>query len=125
MLVTLGIGLHVDYQILFKTGRHLAAAGVRVFAYEDCPYAIHTLSGLDVRLDQIRHAASAPVLVSIAETLECRIEAIGCYTSQVPVIFRFTEDYASAVRSFLESRGNSQGLVERLWPVLLVQDDAG
>ena len=31
----------------------LTSADIPLFAYEDCPYAIHTLSGLDVRLAQI------------------------------------------------------------------------
>lgn len=40
--VPLAIGDHVDHQITFAAGRLLAARGIPVFAYEDCPYAIHS-----------------------------------------------------------------------------------
>lgn len=97
MFVPLGIGSHVDHQLVFEAGRCLASQGVKVYAYEDCPYAIHTPEGQRTRLAALDGKVGEPVLVPIAETLEQRLEAIACYESQVPVIFRFTHDFRRAV----------------------------
>jgi len=117
VLVPLGIGMHVDHQLVFETGRILAQNGVRVLAYEDAPYVIHTPLGLEERLAQVGDALEAPILVPISDVLETKIEAIGCYASQVPVIFRFTADYAAAVRGFAVERGGALGPAERFWPL--------
>jgi LmbE family N-acetylglucosaminyl deacetylase len=117
VFVPLGIGSHVDHQLVFEAGRHLAAAGVAVYAYEDCPYAIHTPAGLDARLAQVEGCLGSPVAVDIEATLQRRIAAIACYSSQVPVIFRFTDDVAGAVTAFARGRGVAGEAAERFWPV--------
>ena len=58
-----------------------------------------------------------PLLVPVADALEERLEALACYESQVPVIFRFTRDFRSAVTSFAEEVGGEVGPAERFWPV--------
>jgi LmbE family N-acetylglucosaminyl deacetylase len=58
-----------------------------------------------------------PVLVHIADTLEQRLEAIACYASQVPVIFRFTQDFRDAVTVFAREVGGDLGPAERFWPI--------
>lgn len=117
VFVPLGVGMHVDHQLVFETGRILARSGARVLAYEDSPYVIHTPPGLEARLAQIGDALEAPILLPIADVLETKIKAIGCYVSQVPVIFRFTADYAAAVRDFAAERGGGLGPAERFWPL--------
>jgi LmbE family N-acetylglucosaminyl deacetylase len=118
VLVPLGVGQHVDHQLVFETGRILARGGARVLAYEDTtPYVIHTPASLARRLAQVGDALEAPVLAPIAEVLDTKIQAIGCYASQLPVIFRFTADYAAAVRVLAAERGGALGRAERLWPL--------
>lgn len=117
VFVPLAIGSHVDHQLVFEAGRHLAEAGVAVYAYEDCPYAIHTPAGLDARLAQVAGYLGGPVTVDIEATLQRRIDAIACYSSQVPVIFRFTKDVAGAVTAFARGRGKGGEAAERFWPV--------
>lgn len=117
VFVPLGIGSHVDHQLVFEAGRCLAALGVEVYAYEDCPYAIHTPEGRHIRLAALDGKVREPVLVPVAETLEQRLEAIACYASQVPVIFRFTQDFRSAVTEFAQEVGGEPGPAERFWPV--------
>jgi LmbE family N-acetylglucosaminyl deacetylase len=117
VFVPLGIGSHVDHQLVFEAGRCLVAQGVEVYAYEDCPYAIHTPEGRRTRLAALGSKVGEPVLVPIEKTLEQRLEAIACYTSQVPVIFRFTQDFRGAVRGFADEVGGSLGPAERFWPV--------
>jgi LmbE family N-acetylglucosaminyl deacetylase len=59
-----------------------------------------------------------PVLVPIGATLEQRLEATACYASQVPVIFRFTQDFRSAVTGFAQDVGGQLGPAERFWPIV-------
>lgn len=79
--VPLGVGSHVDHQFVFETGRRLAAQGVEVYAYEDCPYAIHTPEGQRTRLAAVEGKVGELVLAPIEETLEQRPEAIACFSS--------------------------------------------
>jgi LmbE family N-acetylglucosaminyl deacetylase len=118
VFVPLGIGSHVDHQLVFEAGRCLAGQGVEVYAYEDCPYAIHTPEGRRTRLAALDGKVDEPVLVPIGETLEQRLAAIACYASQVPVIFRFTHDYHKAMTGFACEVGGALGPAERFWPIL-------
>ena len=118
LYVPLGVGAHVDHQIVFAAGRRFAREGVRVLAYEDCPYAIHTPAGVDRRLAEIAGQVGAPLLVPIETTLDRRIGAIGEYRTQVPVIFRFTNDVHGTMTAFAHRTGGTRGPAERFWPVL-------
>jgi LmbE family N-acetylglucosaminyl deacetylase len=117
VFVPLGIGSHVDHQLVFDASRCLAAQG-EVYAYEDCPYAIHTPEGRRTRLAVLDGKVGEPVLVPVGGTLEQRLEAIACYASQVPVIFRFTQNFRGAVTGFAHEVGGELGPAERFWPVL-------
>lgn len=116
--VPLGIGEHVDHQLVFAVGQCLAACGIRVLAYEDCPYAMHTPTGVDRRLAEIVQEVGEEMHTSIAATLGQRIAAISAYRTQVPVIFRFTTDVPGTVAAFAKRTGGALGPAERFWPVL-------
>lgn len=119
VFVPLAVGSHVDHQLVFEAGRQLARAGVEVFAYEDLPYAIHTPDALDRRLAEVGAAVGAPVLVPLApDALARKLEAVGCYASQLPVIFRFTDDFRGALVQHARRVGGALGPAERFWPVL-------
>lgn len=105
VFVPLGVGNHVDHQILFELGRLLAAEGHDVLAYEDTPYVIHTPAGLDARLAAIGMHLKARSAVDVSDTLASRLDAIARYESQVPVIFRFTDDWRRAVTEHTRARG--------------------
>ncbi len=117
VFVPLGVGSHVDHQLVFEAGRHLASLGAQVYAYEDCPYAIHTPAGVATRLTALGDAVGEPLLVPIGVALERRLDSIACYKSQVPVIFRFTTDFRSTVAEFALKTGGASGPAERFWPV--------
>ena len=117
VFVPLGVGSHVDHQLVFEAGRHLASQDVEVYAYEDCPYAIHTPAGVEARLSALGDAVGEPIIVPIGDMLEERIRSIACYRSQVPVIFRFTTDFKSTVAEFAYKTGAALGPAERFWPV--------
>jgi LmbE family N-acetylglucosaminyl deacetylase len=117
VFVPLGVGNHVDHQLVFEAGRRLASGRVKVYAYEDCPYAIHTPEGVSARLAILGDAVGEPIAVPIGATLERRLDAIACYRTQVPVIFRFTSDFRQAIGEFARAIGGAEGPAERFWPV--------
>ena len=113
--VPLAIGNHVDHQLVFQVGQLLAARGWCVLAYEDFPYAL-----LGDATDR-RHAAlegefGSPQLRSIEATLSRRLDAIAAYRSQLPVIFRFTDDWRATVVASARDIGATEA-VERFWPL--------
>jgi LmbE family N-acetylglucosaminyl deacetylase len=112
--VPLGVGCHVDHQLVFLTGCHLASEGYRVYMYEDCPYCIHTPASLKRRIRQLQLPEDSAIHVNIEQALGRRLDAIGCYKSQLPVIFRFTDDYRRAVTAFASAGGQP---LERFWPL--------
>jgi LmbE family N-acetylglucosaminyl deacetylase len=115
--VPLGIGDHVDQQLIYAAGRRLAAGGVRVFAYEDCPYAMHTPAGVQRRLAALAGEVGPVEVVDIGATLGRRISAIMAYRSQVPAIFRFTADIGAVVDVHARRAGGSLGPAEWFWPL--------
>ena len=118
VFVPLGVGDHVDHQLVCETGRQLARRGIPVWAYEDLPYAIHTPQGVADRLARLAGAVEGPVLLPVSPTLDRKLEAIAAYASQVPVIFRFTDDFRAAVRAHASAVGGALGPAERFWRVV-------
>jgi LmbE family N-acetylglucosaminyl deacetylase len=116
--VPLAAGSHVDHQIAHEAGQVLASRGVTVYAYEDCPYAIHTPTGVDARLDALGNRVGAEAVVPIGPWLDQRLTAIAAYGTQVPVIFRYTDDWAGSVCEHAREVGGLSGPSERYWPVL-------
>ncbi|MFN8538181.1 MAG: PIG-L family deacetylase [Thermomicrobiales bacterium] len=117
LYVPLAIGNHVDHQIVYQVGQILAARGLRVLGYEDFPYAILG-DERERRLAAIRAALGEPELVPIAATLPRRIAAIAAYRTQLPTIFRFTDDWPGAVMAWAGEIGGDHGAAERFWPLL-------
>lgn len=115
--VPLGIGEHVDHQVVYRAGRALAAEGWRVLAYDDFPYAILG-DAIARRSTRVAGEVGPPVLRPIEGTLDRRIAAIGAYRSQLPVIFRFTDDWRAAVTASATALTSGGRPAERFWPVL-------
>ncbi len=116
LYVPLAIGEHVDHQLVYRAGRALAAAGRHVLAYPDFPYAILG-DATDRRLARVADEVGPPELRPIAATLDRRIAAIGAYRSQLPVIFRFTDDWRATVAASAAAVAGGDGVAERFWPI--------
>lgn len=116
--VPLAAGAHVDHQIVHEAGQRLAEAGVTVYAYEDTPYAIHTPDGVTRRLADLGSRVGLAQTVPLGRHLGDRLAAIAAYGSQVPVIFRYTNDWQGSVREHALDVGDGLGPAERFWPVL-------
>ena len=114
LYVPLGIGNHVDHQIVFAAGQLLAGQGYAVLAYEDFPYAALGDARAE-RLGAVAGVVGETVVVPIGAALERRIAAIGAYGSQLPTIFRFTDDWRAAVDRWAREVGGEAGPGERFW----------
>ena len=112
----LAIGEHVDHQLVYKAGRSLAARGARVLAYEDFPYAALG-DAARRRIAALAGDLGEPELLGIGETLDRRIAAIAAYRSQLPVIFRFTDDWPAVVRTSARFDPPGSDAAERFWPL--------
>lgn len=94
----LGMGYHVDHQIVFSAAEQLLQQGVQVHFYEDFPYATRT-GALRKRLRELG-APLRPILVEVAETLQLRQEAAEMYASQVKINFGNQDAMRSAIRDY-------------------------
>jgi LmbE family N-acetylglucosaminyl deacetylase len=103
LLVPLGIGSHVDHQLVRMAAE--AACGDGLLYYEDYPYVQRDPSAIRELLQPREQWRSTTVRLS-QEALQAKIEAIACYRSQLGVLFGGEEEMAEQVRK--------QGS-ERLW----------
>jgi LmbE family N-acetylglucosaminyl deacetylase len=111
----LGVGRHVDHQIIHAVGRWLLDQGYRVAFYEDYPYA-ERAGALGATLDAIEaHTWRVENLCLDAADLAAQVLALGYYRSQMAVLFGGAEAMPSRVWAFAASLSPGGGLVERLW----------
>ena len=118
----LGIGQHVDHQLVFQAAADLAAAGWDVWLYEDLPYALKP-DALAMRLAQTATAVAlepAP-LIPAGPGWEAKIDAILAYPSQLETIFRHyvgvgtsREEISAALAAYAAGIGDG-GVSERFW----------
>lgn len=110
----LGIGRHVDHQLVASAADRLVQSGAKVNYYEDFPYVLRE-NALDARLKELGGALE-PALVEMSEMLPQRIEATGMYSSQIPELFgdlatmrRSIDQYTRSIRPVETVR------LERYW----------
>jgi len=99
----LGIGRHVDHQIVSSAADRLIQRGANVKLYEDFPYVLQK-GALEERLNDLG-GAFEPAYVEMSEMLPARIEASALHTSQVELNFgsraklqKSMEDYTHGIR---------------------------
>lgn len=112
----LGVGNHVDHQVLFATAGNLARQGAAVAYYEDYPY-VQQPGALAERLDRLGGVYHfLPSTLDIDATLARKIGAIESYTSQIGILFGSAEAMARQVTDYAEELRPEQGTYgERLW----------
>jgi LmbE family N-acetylglucosaminyl deacetylase len=118
----LGVGKHVDHQIVHLAGEELAARGWEVWFYEDIPYALRPMA-LETRLAEIGAATRLePVARIPAEsTWERKIDAILRYPSQLETVFlqyvgvgTSREEISEALSAYAARAGDGV-IAERFW----------
>ncbi len=112
----LGIGRHVDHQIICSAADRLIQRGVKVYLYEDFPY-VSRKGALEARIHELGLPLE-PALVEMSEMLPLRLEASAIYAS------RITADYGTRDAMFQMIREYSHNLrpvetiqMERYWQV--------
>jgi LmbE family N-acetylglucosaminyl deacetylase len=117
----LGVGKHVDHQIVHLAGQELAGRGWDVWFYEDIPYALRPMA-LDTRLAEIGGTRFAPVArIPTESTWERKIDAILRYPSQLETVFRqyvgvgTTREEINEALSAYAARAGDGAMAERFW----------
>jgi LmbE family N-acetylglucosaminyl deacetylase len=109
------VGRHVDHQIVHRATIWLRENGCRLAYYEDYPYAQRP-GALESALAIARAQTWYMETISLnAEDLAAKIAAIGCYSTQLSILFGGAEAMPGRVRDFAASRSPQQGLAERIW----------
>ena len=99
----LGVGRHVDHQIVTSAADRLIQRGANVKFYEDFPYVLQE-GALEARIKDLGGALE-PAYVEMSEMLPRRLEAADLYASQVQLNFgdrarmhRVMESYTHSIR---------------------------
>ena len=109
----LGIGGHVDHQLVAMAGNLLAASGYRVVFYEDYPYcdpdyrtqlAPELLEGREYDPASMIPGVVLDVVQLDPSNVEAKIRGVRAYLSQVPVLFDSDEDMVEKVGRVGEER---------------------
>jgi LmbE family N-acetylglucosaminyl deacetylase len=114
LYVPLGIGLHVDHQIICDAGMWLHERGADVVWYEDAPYAATWPNAVAQRLS-ILQSHFEPHVIAIEATLRRKLRAIAAYGSQQRELFggavmeQVMKEYAARVA------GATGHFGERVW----------
>jgi LmbE family N-acetylglucosaminyl deacetylase len=121
----LGIGNHVDHQLVFNAAALLAAAGWDVWLYEDVPYALRQ-GARQRRLDAVRdnHPVEPHGKVVADAHWEAKVDGILSYPSQLETIFHHyvgVEPSREGIRNALTayaSEEDESNIGEMFWKLL-------
>ncbi len=104
----LGVGGHVDHQLVNEAVMAWGLPADRVWYYEDYPYAAQP-GALEAAL--ARQPELEPVIMPLpAGALRAKIEAVACYDSQISTFWPGVEAMGAALRQEAARLGG-----ERLW----------
>ncbi len=113
----LGVGGHVDHQIVYQAAVDLARAGAAVAFYEDFPY-VQVPDALDARLRYLAEQGDtfSPRTLTIDATLAHKIRAIAAYSSQLAAVFAEAGPMSEVVTCYAHSLHPEAGNYgERIW----------
>ena len=111
----LGVGHHVDHQIVCSAADRLAQQKVNVKFYEDFPY-VAAAGALEDRQRELG-LKMEPELCEVSVQIPTKIEAISLYRSQVPQLYGTQERMRQMVEGYHGSiRKQYPGIkIERFW----------
>jgi LmbE family N-acetylglucosaminyl deacetylase len=120
----LGVGGHVDHQLVFTAAAQLAAAGWDVWFYEDVPYALKD-GARQRRLDVIAEVHNAHLWgkVPAGTGWDAKLDGILCYPSQLETIFQHyvgvkpTRDGITEALSAFAITEDESNIGERFWKI--------
>ncbi len=111
----LGVGRHVDHQLVHAAAWQLLARGRRLAFYEDFPYAEKpgALEAALAAVGQRVESWQAEEMPLAAADLSAKVAALGYYRSQMAILFDGAEAMPNRVWAFAARLGT--GLTERIW----------
>ena len=110
----LGIGRHVDHQIVCSAADRLVQRGTTVYFYEDFPYVLQE-GALQERIEDLG-ASYEPNLVEMSEFLPARQEAAKMYASQITSNFGSQENLIQSMDKYTHSIRPVETIrLERYW----------
>ena len=102
-VMPLGVGHHVDHQVVRRAGERLLHEGAEIWTYAELPYA---LDDDQVSIVLMGTSVHDPVVMRLDEdALRRKCAAVTCYESQLPVLFREHGDPCEELRAFAERQG--------------------
>ncbi|HET8846425.1 MAG TPA: PIG-L family deacetylase [Ktedonobacteraceae bacterium] len=111
----LGVGRHVDHQIVASAADRLTQLGSKVNLYEDFPYVARQKGALVERLEEFGNLLE-PGLVEMSEMLRLRQEAAAKYASQTALNFEDEKSMFQSMQSYTHSiRPVETVHLERYW----------
>ena len=111
----LGVGHHVDHQLVFWAVRRLGPR-YGVLFYEDYPYAARP-GALQARREELG-LPMQPRVTPVSDLIGVKIAAIARYKSQLEMLFGSNEAMPAAVRAYMQSVAGGAGgaqYAERFW----------
>jgi LmbE family N-acetylglucosaminyl deacetylase len=114
LYLPLGVGNHVDHQVVCGAGFSLAARGADVIWYEDAPYAAKQPESIRRRLTALPIDMES-IAVDITAFLKQKLEAITVYQSQLRELFGDQPMEQEMTRYAAEVAPNPGLFGERLW----------
>jgi LmbE family N-acetylglucosaminyl deacetylase len=121
LYIPLGVGRHADHQLVAQAALRLLSpveTAPELWWVEDFPYAAGGLpehAPDSVAGAQARWGEGAWRSRDVAIDPEVKIEAVGRYVSQVPLLFEDREAMAWAVRDYAASLSTGLAYAERFW----------
>lgn len=111
----LGVGHHVDHQLLCSAADRLAQRKLAVKFYEDFPYVAQP-GALETRQKELS-IPMEPELVEVSGMVRTKEETVAQYSSQIPQLFGTQEAMRQALRGYSSSlRRSYPGIeLERYW----------
>ncbi len=111
-VVPLGVGNHVDHQLVRHAAAMLLREGAEVWGYAEVPYALDE-GQVELALFELQ-VHDAVVLRLDDDALQRKCAAARCYESQLPVLFRERGDACDELKAFAIHQGAGEP-AERVW----------
>jgi len=106
LIAPLGVGNHVDHQLVSLAARNLGTAELSY--YEEFPYVRSNRESSASLANEL--GLTPQTIILSPEALQARVEAISCYKSQLSTFFDNLDDLRQQVGASVEAVGG-----ERIW----------
>lgn len=111
----LGVGQHVDHQLVHTAARRLLQMGYRVSFYEDYPYAERRGASESALVAAGGAGWSLEAIALSSEDVAAKVSALGYYRSQMFILFGGAEAMPNRIWRFAATRTPEERLAERAW----------